>query len=274
MAYNLWKEDVMPALPAALAIEYFHNFSLMHDDIMDEAPLRRGKQSVHVLFGRNGAILSGDAMLIQCFDLLLEAGKETGQGAALCALMCQAALEICEGQQLDMDFEKLDSPSESEYLEMIRQKTACLLGMSMQMGALLAGASQNEAKLLYNFGEKMGLGFQVQDDFLDVYGDESLTGKQKGGDILRGKKNFLFVAACNQLSPADRENFMETYAMASANKDTSPVFAIYEKLHIREAILSVQTDFLEEAMTGLGQLKGVDSSQIHLLARKLTERNF
>lgn len=274
MACNLWKDDITSALPAALAIEYFHNFSLMHDDIMDEAPLRRGKQSVHMLFGRNSAILSGDAMLIQCFDLLLEAGKENGMGAELCSLMCKAALEICEGQQLDMDFEKRDTPSEAEYLEMIRQKTACLLGVSMQMGALLAGASSMEAQVLYDFGEKMGLGFQIQDDYLDVFGDESLTGKQKGGDILRGKKNFLYVTACRQLPNAERETFMETYAMAADKKDSSAVYAVYEKLNIRDYTLSIQSDFLGKAMEGLNGLNHLDTAQIRALAEKLSSRDY
>lgn len=274
MACNLWKEDVTPAFPAALAIEYFHNFSLMHDDIMDEAPLRRGKESVHMLFGSNSAILSGDAMLIQCFDLLLEAGKNSGQGAVLSSLMCKAALEICEGQQLDMDFEKLDAPTEPEYLEMIRQKTACLLGVSMQMGALLAGATESDASILYSFGEKMGLGFQIQDDFLDVFGDEQLTGKQKGGDILRGKKNFLYVTACNQLSAPERESFIEAYAMASEKKETAPIYAIYEKLNISDYTLSIQSDFIKEAMDGLSHLNGVDTTQITALAQKLSSRKY
>ncbi len=274
MAYNLWKEDIAPALPAALAIEYFHNFSLMHDDIMDEAPLRRGKESVHTLFGNNSAILSGDAMLIQCFDLLLEAGRENNLGAQLCALMSKAALEICEGQQLDMDFEKLDSPTDIEYLEMIRQKTACLLGASMQMGALLAGATESDANLLYQFGEKMGLGFQIQDDYLDVFGDEKLTGKQKGGDILRGKKNFLYVTAFSQLKAGEREDFIEAYAMASRNQDTTEIYSIYEKLKIQEYTLGLQSKYLNEAMAELHKIDSVDVSQITALAEMLSLRNY
>ncbi|HJW28593.1 MAG TPA: polyprenyl synthetase family protein, partial [Saprospiraceae bacterium] len=165
MAYHLWHDEIEPALPAAMAVEYFHNFSLMHDDIMDEAPLRRGKVTVHHKFSRNAAILSGDAMLIRCFELLLQAGERREVGAALNLLMCKAALEICEGQQMDMDFELLTSPTEAEYLEMIRKKTSCLFGVSLQLGAVLAGASDAEANALYAFGENMGLGFQIQDDY-------------------------------------------------------------------------------------------------------------
>jgi geranylgeranyl diphosphate synthase type II len=200
MAYNLWHEDVTPAMPAAMAVEYFHNFSLMHDDIMDEAPLRRGNDTVHKRFGRNAAILSGDAMLIQCFDLLLKAGQPYNNGATLCSLMTKVAVEICEGQQMDMDFELMDSPLESDYLEMIRKKTACLIGVSLQIGATLAGANSTQSDTLYKFGELIGLGFQVQDDYLDVFGDANLTGKQQGGDILRGKKNFLYVHQYNAMS--------------------------------------------------------------------------
>ncbi len=274
MAYNLWKEDVTPALPAALGVEYFHNFSLMHDDIMDEAPIRRGKQSVHMLYGQNGAILSGDAMLIQCFSLLLEAGKAKGRGAELCSLMCHAALQICEGQQSDMDFEKLDSPSETEYLEMIRQKTACLLGLSMEMGALLTGAEDSDAKTLYIFGEKMGLGFQIQDDFLDIFGDEQKTGKQKGGDILRGKKNFLYVTACSKLEGLEREKFIEAYAMASAKKESKPIYEIYDALNIQEYTHQIQSSFFDEAMKELTNIKNVNTSQIRELAVNLTSRSY
>lgn len=274
MACNLWKEDVTSALPAALAVEYFHNFSLMHDDIMDEAPMRRGKPSVHKLFGQNSAILSGDAMLIQCFDLLLEAGEKSGRGAELCSLMCKAALEICGGQQLDMDFEKRDTPSESEYLEMIRCKTSCLLGVSMQIGALLSGADAEEAKKLYDFGEQIGLGFQIQDDYLDVFGDESLTGKQKGGDILRGKKNFLYVTTCRQLPDSERDAFMEKYAMASVSKDLSKVYAVYDQLNVGEYSLKVQSDFLKKAMTSLDKLAITDTSQIRALVEKLSVRDY
>ncbi len=274
MAYNLWKDDIGEALPAALAVEYFHNFSLMHDDIMDEAPLRRGKQSVHTLFGRNSAILSGDAMMIKCFDLLLEAGKEKGIGSQLCTLMCSAALEICEGQQLDMDFEKLDAPSELEYLEMIRQKTACLLGVSMQMGALLAGAKQSDAQLLYGFGEKIGLGFQIQDDFLDVFGDEKLTGKQKGGDILRGKKNFLYVTACGKLPGPERDKFIEAYSMASLKKETSAIYHIYEQLKIREYTLLILSNYFTEATNELSIINNVNTTQIASLAAQLSSRQY
>lgn len=274
MAYNLWHEDITPALPAALAVEYFHNFSLMHDDIMDEAPLRRGKQTVHERFGRNKAILSGDTMLIRCFDLLLEAGKQKGIGDELCSLMVKASLEICEGQQMDMDFESLPSATEAEYLEMIRKKTACLIGVSLEMGAVLAGVSNTDAKRLYAFGEKLGLGFQVQDDFLDVFGDARLTGKQKGGDILRGKKNFLYIHTCNTLSPDNQKDFMEAYVRAATEQNTDQIFKMYEKLDVARYTQKVQSAFFEKGLSDLENVKEIETLSLRNLATDLMARDY
>lgn len=274
MAYNLWHEDITPALPAALAVEYFHNFSLMHDDIMDEAPLRRGKETVHERFGRNKAILSGDTMLIRCFDLLLEAGKQKGIGEDLCSLMVKASLEICEGQQMDMDFEAIASATEQEYLEMIRKKTACLIGVSLQMGALLAGVAHPEAKTLYDFGEKLGLGFQIQDDFLDVFGDARLTGKQKGGDILRGKKNFLYIHTCNILSPDEQKEFIAAYAQAAITQNTREILGIYEKLNVAGYTQKMQSSFFEKSLSDLQNLQLAQTVSLRNLATDLMSRDY
>ena len=274
MAYNLWHEDITPALPAALAVEYFHNFSLMHDDIMDEAPLRRGKETVHERFGRNKAILSGDTMLIRCFDLLLEAGRQKSVGVDLCSLMVKASLEICEGQQMDMDFETLASATESEYLEMIRKKTACLIGVSLQMGALLAGADHEACMTLYKFGEKLGLGFQIQDDFLDVFGDERLTGKQKGGDILRGKKNFLYIHTYNRLSPDDQQDFTKAYSEASLDQDAQKIFHLYEKLNVANYTRQMQASYFEESLSYLENLPSEERIVLRNLVSDLMNRNF
>jgi geranylgeranyl diphosphate synthase type II len=273
MAYNLWQEDITPALPAALAIEYFHNFSLVHDDIMDEAPLRRGKETVHYKFNRNTAILSGDAMLIRCFDLLLEAGKNKGVGADLCSLMCKVSLEICEGQQMDMDFESLPSPTEAEYLEMIRKKTACLLGVSLQMGALLAGAGHQQAAGFYHFGEKMGLGFQVQDDYLDVFGESGQTGKLQGGDILRGKKNFLYVHTYTTLSPGDQKEFARAYQKASLDQDPSTILDLYQRMNVDQYTRNTQAGFFEKGMKDLDSLALPDTSMLSALASQLMIRD-
>lgn len=247
LAYRLFDQDTTPALPAAMAIEYFHQFSLMHDDIMDESPLRRGKEAVHEKYGRNAAILSGDAMLIRSFDLLLQAGERTENGAFIASLMCRTALDICEGQQMDMDFEERSSPTEIEYLEMIRKKTACLLGLSLQIGAVLAGSTKDEAQALYHFGECIGLGFQIQDDYLDTFGDSASTGKIQGGDILRGKKNFLFVRTCGVLSPVDQTDFIKLYAQAAVDQSIQPVLDFYVKHHIDQYALQMQSTYFEKA---------------------------
>ncbi len=273
MAYNLWQEDVTPALPAAMAVEYFHNFSLMHDDIMDEAPLRRGRETVHQKFGRNAGILSGDAMLIRCFDLLLQAGERSGIGATLCSLMCKAALEICEGQQMDMDFEALSSPTEAEYLEMIRKKTACLLGISLQMGALLAGAVEEESMALYQFGEALGLGFQVQDDYLDTFGDAQLTGKQRGGDILRGKKNFLFVRAYSILPPPEQAEFGRIYEKAMHHQDIREVLQWYQKLHIDGYVDRTQKAYFAQAVAAIESLSLPQTTALQAFGQLLVQRS-
>lgn len=273
MGYNVYQEDVTPALPAAMAVEYFHNFSLMHDDIMDEAPLRRGKETVHHKFGRNAAILSGDAMLIRCYELLLQAGERNGVGAQLNMLMCKASLEICEGQQMDMDFEKLESPTDTEYLEMIRKKTSCLLGVSLQLGALLAGAAEAEANALYIFGEKMGLGFQIQDDYLDTFGDEQLTGKQRGGDILRGKKNFLYVHTYNTLAPPDQKEFADKYALAAMRQKIEPILEMYERHHVSDYVSKLQIQFFESAVSELEKIDLEQKSGIIEFVKSLVDRS-
>jgi geranylgeranyl diphosphate synthase type II len=254
MSYNIWHDDLDPALPAALAIEFFHNFSLMHDDIMDEASLRRGRESVHTKFGRNAAILSGDAMLIKCFQYLLEAGNKKNVGAELCSLMAGTAITICEGQQLDMDFEIRDSILENEYLEMIRKKTACLLGLSLQIGAIIAGAPQKDADSLYRFGESLGMAFQIRDDYLDVFGNTALTGKQSGGDIIQGKKNFLYVRTFNSLSGAEKETFNSLYIDASSTNKIERVLNFYKEQGIEEYVKKIENIYFNRALQSIHPL--------------------
>ncbi len=272
MAYNLWHDDITPALPAAMAVEFFHNFTLMHDDIMDQAPLRRGQETVHVRYGTNAAILSGDAMLIRCYELLLDAGRPNNIGDVLCRRMSEVALAICEGQQLDMDFERQDFPAEPLYLEMIRKKTAVLLGLSLELGGRLAGGSETEVADLYAFGEMMGLGFQVQDDFLDVFGDTELTGKQKGGDILRGKKNFPYVHHCATLAPGDRQAFRARYADAAANQTIDDILEIYSRAGVDAYTRDMFNGLFAQGLARLGALNHGRTSGIHEVIRILMER--
>lgn len=193
LAYNMFSEKVTKALPAALAIEVFHNFTLLHDDIMDKAEVRRNRPTVHIKYSENAAILSGDAMAFQSYKYLLECTSSNLVQVA--DLFTKTAIEVCEGQQFDMDFETRLDVQEEEYLEMIRLKTAVLLACSLKAGALLAGASEMIATQLYEFGVNLGLSFQLQDDLLDTFGDQATFGKKIGGDILANKKTFLLINA-------------------------------------------------------------------------------
>ena len=190
------------ALPASAAIEFFHNFSLIHDDIMDVAPLRRGKPTVHQKWNANVAILSGDALLVKAYQELAKC--PAGKIIDLLRLFNQTSLEVCEGQQHDMDFEQLEQVSETAYIDMIRLKTSVLLGCALQMGAIIAGAEEEAQVLLYEFGVNLGIAFQLQDDILDVYGDPEHFGKQVGGDILSNKKTILFVKLQELVSSEDK----------------------------------------------------------------------
>ena len=207
LAYNLFKEDVSRALPAAIAIEVFHNFTLLHDDIMDKAAVRRNSPTVHIKFNENSAILSGDAMAFQVYKYLLEC--KSSRLTETINLFTKTAIEVCEGQQFDMDFENRLDVTESEYLEMIRLKTAVLLACSLKAGALLSDASDKWADQLYAFGENLGLAFQLQDDLLDTFGDKDTFGKKIGNDILANKKTFLLI---NALQDANEDKKQELLA--------------------------------------------------------------
>ncbi|MFM7006235.1 MAG: polyprenyl synthetase family protein [Flavobacteriales bacterium] len=199
MACKMTSGKAEPALPVALAVEYFHNFSLIHDDIMDAAPLRRAQATVHEKWNTNIAILSGDVLLVRAYDCLAQ--YEPALFKALFQNFNKTATEVCEGQQMDMDFEQRTNVSEAEYLEMIRLKTSVLLGCALQMGALVGNASSENAQLLYQFGEQLGLAFQIQDDILDLYGESAQVGKQIGGDVLANKKTLLSIAAQKMAKP-------------------------------------------------------------------------
>ncbi|NER13071.1 polyprenyl synthetase family protein [Leptobacterium flavescens] len=200
MSAEIFGADFRKALDAALAVEVFHNFSLVHDDIMDDAPLRRGKETVHEKWDINTGILSGDVMLIIAYRFF--EGYEPETFRELAKLFSKTAIEVCEGQQYDVDFETRDDVTIKEYLKMIEYKTAVLVGAAMKMGALVADAETNDAQAIYDFGLNLGLAFQLQDDYLDAFGDPKTFGKQVGGDIIENKKTFLYLKA---LEKADRE---------------------------------------------------------------------
>lgn len=234
LAYGLYRRDFKNVLPYAVAVEAFHNFTLMHDDIMDNAPLRRNKPTVHEKWNINTAILSGDVMLVQVYDMLSGLHPEILKEAL--PKFNRTAREVCEGQQLDMDFENLDTVSEKEYLEMIRLKTAVLLGFSLEFGALLAGAPESDQKLLYDFGVSVGIGFQLKDDLLDVYAEKEKFGKQVGGDIISNKKTFLLIKALERASGKTKDELKNWISLKKFSKPAKvkAVTAIYDKLDIRK----------------------------------------
>jgi geranylgeranyl diphosphate synthase type II len=204
---EVFGEKADRALNAALSVEVFHNFSLVHDDIMDDAPLRRGKATVHERWDLNTGILSGDAMLILAYQLFENYEPETFQ--ALAKLFSKTALEVCEGQQYDIDFETRDDVTIPEYLKMIEYKTAVLVGAAMKMGAIVAGASKEDQNAIYDFGRYLGVAFQLQDDFLDAFGNPETFGKQVGGDILENKKTYLYLKTLELGSENEKTNLVE-----------------------------------------------------------------
>ncbi|MDR6300092.1 polyprenyl synthetase family protein [Mesonia maritima] len=261
------------ALDAALAIEVFHNFSLVHDDIMDDAPLRRGKETVHEKWNINTAILSGDAMLINAYQLFENYEVHTFQEMA--KLFTRTAIEVCEGQQYDVDFETRENVNIDEYLKMIRYKTAVLVGASLEMGAIVAGAKNSCRKQIHEFGCLLGIAFQLQDDYLDAFGDPEKFGKQVGGDIIENKKTFLYLKAIEQSSigearqlehlytidPRDASQKIETvkniFELSGAAKSTQKeiekytekAFALLDEIAIEESQKMILRSFGDSLMT-------------------------
>jgi geranylgeranyl diphosphate synthase type II len=235
LAYNLYAEDIERAMMPAMAVEIFHNFTLLHDDIMDNAAMRRGRPSVHAKWGENVAILSGDAMLILAYSYLQR--THTERLSSIFEHFNKMAAEVCEGQQFDMDFETQQKVSVVDYMRMIELKTAALLAGSAIIGALLAGASDHDCQLLYDFAREVGLAFQLQDDLLDSYGDERL-GKKIGGDILEGKKTILMIEAFSRANEEQREVLRTTHLredLCDSDK-IATIKALYDELGVPERV--------------------------------------
>lgn len=257
LTHALFSDDSQRALPAAAAIEVFHNFTLLHDDIMDHALLRRGKPSVYAKWGENVAILSGDAMMITAYNLL---GKtQTANLAQILSVFNQTALEVCEGQQYDMDFEHRQKVSVVEYMRMIELKTSVLLAGAVVIGALLGGASEEECRLLRRFAIELGLAFQLQDDLLDSYGDAATLGKAIGGDILEGKKTYLMITAMSHADEAQREVLRNTHKENSLSdqEKIARVKAVYDALDIPRLTEQQISLRFERA---LAQLEGLNAA--------------
>ena len=254
MAYNLYREDVEKAIRPAIGLEVFHNFTLLHDDLMDQADKRRNKPTVHKVWNANTAILSGDAMLIAAYQLIGETAPEHLK--EVLDLFTRTALEICGGQQYDMEFESRMDVSEEEYLEMIRLKTAVLLACSLKTGAILGGASREDAENLYRFGINIGLAFQLQDDLLDVYGDTKTFGKNIGGDILCNKKTFLLINALRRAEGEQKvqlEHWIARKDFDAAEK-IAAVTNIYNVLGLKELSEAKMQTYYAEGMKNLAAL--------------------
>jgi len=254
MACDLFGGDVNKAVKAALAIEVFHNFTLMHDDIMDKAPLRRGKVTVHERWNPNIAILAGDAMMVEANKLMLQVDDHILR--KVMDVFNDTATGVCEGQQFDMSFESRDRVSADEYINMIRLKTSVLLGGALKIGALIGGANDKDADLIYTFGEQLGIAFQLQDDILDVYGDPDKFGKQVGGDIISNKKTFLLIKALELAKIGDLAELQKWIGDANAEpkEKVAAVTAIYNALNIREQAEQAMHSYAGKAFSTLDVL--------------------
>lgn len=247
LAYNLYKDDPQSILMPAVALETYHNFTLLHDDLMDRADMRRGKQTVHKKWGDNTAILSGDAMLVQAYERMVQVPADKIR--PVMDLFNNTSLEICEGQQFDMEFETRNDVREEEYIEMIRLKTSVLLACALKMGAILADASAADADNLYRFGEKIGLAFQLQDDYLDVYGDPKVFGKAIGGDIVSNKKTYMLINAWNMATPSQREE-LERWISAKEFDPKEKIAAVtnlYNEIGVDKIAEEKIGDYFEES---------------------------
>lgn len=274
MAYNLYREDVESIYPQATGIEVYHNYTLLHDDLMDKADRRRGKPTVHKVWDENTAILSGDAMLVLAYQFMAQCPTEHLK--EVMDLFSLTALEICEGQQLDMNFETRKDVTEAEYIEMIRLKTSVLLACSLKMGAILAGASAEDASRLYDFGIYLGLAFQLKDDLLDVYGNPAVFGKNIGGDILCNKKTYLLIKAFEQANPRQLQA-LNTWVDAESyipQEKIAAVTALYNEIGVKAQCEALMADYTNRARLALHEVNVPDERRqaLEVLMEKLMYR--
>lgn len=270
MAYNLFHDDVDRILPVATALETYHNYTLLHDDLMDKADMRRGRPTVHKKWDDNTAILSGNTMLVLAYEHLAKCDTKYLKPAL--DLFTETALEVSEGQQFDMEFETRNDVAEEEYIEMIRLKTSVLLACALKMGAVVAGASDADANALYAFGEKVGLAFQLQDDLLDVYGDPKVFGKAIGGDITSNKKTFMLINAFNRADAGTRAE-LERWTTATEFDPAEKIAAvteIYNRLGIDKLAEQRIKEYFEQSRQHLDELSVSDDRKAVL--REYTER--
>ena len=258
LSTQLFSGDIKKAIPAAKAIEVFHNFTLIHDDIMDKAPLRRGKETVHEKWNNNIAILSGDTLLIEVYNHFLEGKYENL--ALILKVFNQTAIQVCEGQQLDMNFETRQDVTIEEYINMIRLKTSVLVGGAFKIGALVANAKESESDLIYEFGVNLGIAFQLQDDYLDCFGDPEKFGKQVGGDIISNKKTFMMLKALEMDSTGELQDRISTKVFDPEEKVES-IKALYKKLNIDALAFDLMNEYYAKAIDRLHQIESLEDAK-------------
>lgn len=270
---SLFGEPGIKALNAAMAVELFHNFTLIHDDIMDEAPLRRGKATVHEKWNTNIGILSGDVLFVEAYEHLSH--HDTDVLPALLGIFSRTAKEVCEGQQMDMDFETQNEVSIEAYIEMIRLKTSVLLGAALEMGATVAKASDKDTKLIYDFGVNIGLAFQLQDDILDLYADPDKFGKQVGGDVLANKKTYLLLKAKELADDQQLAAINEAMEALQGKERIERIKSIFDELGIREQAQSVKNEYHQKALKSMEEIAVGEENKKALLglASFLLERD-
>lgn len=266
------KED---ALPAAFSVELFHNFSLLHDDIMDEAPLRRGQPAVHIKYDESTAILSGDVMMNWAIEFMMKCPED--KQLKLINVFNKGAIEVCEGQMSDMSFEKMTTVNVDQYMQMIAQKTGALLGISIQLGAIIGGANDREAEYLREFGRNIGIAFQIQDDILDTFGDPGKFGKKVGGDIAQNKKTLLLIKAqelANAQQKSELNSWLEKNDPKQESQKIEAVTKLYEAIKVREFAEGLKSDYLEAAYQNLEKvnLENIKKQPISDFAKFLMTR--
>lgn len=275
LAANIFTQDVFKAFQPAIGLEIFHNFTLLHDDIMDKAPVRRNEPTVHIKWNESTAILSGDAMLIKAYQYIAQ--SPATEMPEVLALFSKTALEVCEGQQYDVDFEQRDDVTEPEYLEMIRLKTAVLLAACLKTGAIIGGANASDAQLLYDFGINIGLAFQLKDDLLDVYGQAETFGKQIGGDILCNKKTFMLINALNKANTAQKdalEYWLKVDGASNPQAKIDAVKELYNQIGVKTLCEDKMDEYHQLALDCLSKINvpKTNIEQLTLLANKLMSR--
>lgn len=275
LAYNLFKDDPEKILSSACALETYHNYTLLHDDLMDNADVRRGQPTVHKKWNANLAVLSGDSMLVLAYQRMTECDSHL---AEVLRLFTETALEIGEGQQMDMEFETRNDVCEEEYIEMIRLKTSVLLACAMKIGALLADAPADDADNLYRFGEKIGLAFQLQDDYLDVYGDPAVFGKAIGGDIVSNKKTYMLINAFNRADNAQRAE-LERWVQATdfdRQEKVKAVTGLYDEMGIDRLAQQKIAGYFNESKTYLDRVGVSDERKSELMryAQRMMKRRY